>query len=114
MLTVGIDIGGRRHALARCREGEAKADREILWVTEDRAGFDRLDGWLARQDEPVGLVAMESSGHYWMARAAHLQQRGIPRRGGQSARGEVRCQEPPRTHEVRPGRCTEPRPDGHA
>ncbi len=77
MLTVGIDIGGRRHALARCREGEAKADREILWVTEDRAGFDRLDGWLARQDEPVGLVAMESSGHYWMALAAHLRDRGV-------------------------------------
>jgi transposase len=77
MLTVGIDIGGRRHAVARCREGEAKADREILWVTEDRAGFDRLDAWLDRQPEPVGLVAMESSGHYWMALAAHLRDRRV-------------------------------------
>ena len=78
MLTVGIDIGGKRHALARCREGEPKADREILWVTEDRAGFDRLDAWLGRQTEPVGLVAMESSGHYWMALAGHLQGQGLP------------------------------------
>jgi transposase len=78
MITVGIDIGGKRHALARCQEGEPKADRGILWVTEDRAGFDRLDAWLGRQDEPVGLVTMESSGHYWMPLASHLHQRGIP------------------------------------
>ena len=78
MLTVGIDIGGKRHALARCREGAPNADREVLWVTEDRAGFDRLDAWLGRQTEPVGLVAMESSGHYWMALAGHLQGQGLP------------------------------------
>jgi len=78
MITVGIDIGGKRHALARCREGEPKADRRILWVTEDRAGFDRLDAWLGGQDEPVGSVTMESSGHYWMPLASHLHQRGIP------------------------------------
>jgi transposase len=78
MLTVGIDIGSKRHALARCREGEPKADREILWMTEDRAGFDRLDAWLGRQTEPVGLVAMGSSVHYWMALAGHLQQQGVP------------------------------------
>ena len=78
MLTVGIDIGGKRHALARCREGAPNADREILWVTEDRAGFDRLDAWLGKQTEPVGLVAMESSGHYWMALAGHLQGQGLP------------------------------------
>jgi transposase len=72
MMTVGIDIGGRQHAVARCRAGATKADREILRIGQDRAGFDRLDAWLARQQEPVGSVTMESSGHYWMCLASHL------------------------------------------
>jgi transposase len=55
-----------------------KADREVLRVTQDRAGFDRLDAWLARQEEPVGSVTMESSGHYWMPLASHLQHQGVP------------------------------------
>ena len=78
MITVGIDIGGRQHAVARCREGRDKADREVLRVSQDRAGFDRLDTWLARQDEPVGQVTMESSGHYWMALASHLGHEAVP------------------------------------
>ncbi len=28
LTTVGIDIGGRSHAVARCREGQTRADRE--------------------------------------------------------------------------------------
>ena len=78
MITVGIDIGGKQHVAARCREGRSKADREVLRVTQDRAGYDRLDAWLDRQDEPVGSVAMESSGHYWMGLASHLSRRGVP------------------------------------
>ena len=78
MTTVGIDIGGRTHVVARCRGGETRADREILRVTQDRAGFDALDAWLADQDEAVSLVTMESSGHYWMALASHLRGRGVP------------------------------------
>ncbi|HVQ77338.1 MAG TPA: IS110 family transposase [Candidatus Binatia bacterium] len=78
MLTVGIDIGAKQHAVARCREGQDKADREILRLRQDRAGYDRLDAWLERQAEPVGLVTMESSGHYWMALASHLGRRGVP------------------------------------
>jgi len=78
MMTIGIDIGGKQHVVARCREGGPKADREILRVSQDRAGFDRLDHWLARQTEPVDLVTMESSGHYWMPLVAHLQGQGIP------------------------------------
>ena len=89
MITVGIDIGGKQHAVARCHEGMDKADREVLRVSQDRAGFDRLDAWLARQEEPIGQVTMESSGHYWMGLADAAD-------------------------EVRPGRCEEPRPDGHA
>ena len=32
MTTIGIDIGGRSHAVARCRDGQTRADREILRV----------------------------------------------------------------------------------
>jgi len=78
MSTVGIDIGGRTHAVARCREGQARADREILRVSQDRAGFSALDTWLDCQPERVTLVTMESSGHYWMPLASHLRRRSVP------------------------------------
>jgi len=76
--TIGIDIGGRTHAVARCRDGQARADREILRVSQSRAGFAALDTWLERQAEPVTLVTMESSGHYWMSLASHLGRHDIP------------------------------------
>jgi transposase len=78
MVTVGIDVGGRSHAVARCRDGMEKADREILRIGQSRAGFAALDAWLDRQSGPVRLVALESSGHYWMPLASHLQRRGVP------------------------------------
>jgi transposase len=78
VVTVGIDVGGRSHAVARCRDGMLKADREILRISQSRAGFGALDAWLDRQPEPVSLVTMESSGHYWMGLASHLRRRGIP------------------------------------
>ena len=78
MTTIGIDIGGRTHVVARCRDGQARADREILRVSQDRAGFATLDAWLKRQPEDVTLVTMESSGHYWMPLASHLRRREIP------------------------------------
>lgn len=78
MTTIGIDIGGRTHVAARCRDGQARADREILRVSQDRAGFAVLDTWLDRQPEPVTLVTMESSGHYWMPLASHLRRHEIP------------------------------------
>jgi len=76
--TIGIDIGGRTHVVARCRDGQARADREILHVSQSRAGFASLDAWLERQAQPVTLVTMESSGHYWMALAAHLRRQAVP------------------------------------
>jgi len=49
MSTVGIDIGGRSHAVARCRTGESRADREVLRVSQDRAGSRRsMTGSIAR------------------------------------------------------------------
>jgi transposase len=76
--TIGIDIGGRSHAVARCRDGNLKADREILRVGQSRAGFAVLDVWLDRQPAPVTMVTMESSGHYWMPLASHLRRRDVP------------------------------------
>ncbi len=78
MTTVGIDIGGKSHAVGRCRTGEARADRAVLRVAQSRAGFDALDAWLASEPEPIELVALESSGHYWMALASHLHRQGVP------------------------------------
>ena len=78
MITVGIDIGGRQHAVARCREGRDTADREVLRISQDRAGFDRLDAWLKGQPEPVGRITMESSGHYWMCLTSHLKRGPVP------------------------------------
>jgi transposase len=78
MATIGIDIGGRIHAVARCRTGQARADREVLRVSQSRAGFTVLDAWLDRETEPVTLVTMESSGHYWIPLASHLRRHAIP------------------------------------
>ncbi len=78
MSTVGIDIGGSTHVVARCRDGESRADHEVLRVAQSRAGFRSLDAWLDRQPDPVTLVVMESSGHYWMPLAAHLTRRAVP------------------------------------
>ena len=73
-----------------------------------------LDAWLDRQPDPVTLVVMESSGHYWMPLASHLRRHERPGGPRQPARGEVLCEEPPGPHQVRPGGCPEPRRDGHA
>jgi transposase len=78
VVTVGIDIGGRSHAVARCLDGLPRADREVLRVSQSRAGFAALDTWLERQSERVAVVTMESSGHYWMPLASHLRRQDVP------------------------------------
>src|SRR5260370_23875769 len=78
MATVGIDSGGRTHVVARCRDGQARADRETVRVSQSRAGLASLDAWLVRQPEPVTLMAMEPPGHYCMPLASHLRRREIP------------------------------------
>ena len=57
---------------------------------------------------------MESSGHYWMPLASHLARRGVPVALVNPLAGEVLCEEPPGPDQVGPGRCPEPRRDGHA
>ena len=51
---------------------------EVLRIGQSRAGFRELDDWLGRQPDPVELVVLESSGHYWMPLASHLSRRGVP------------------------------------
>jgi transposase len=78
VVTVGIDVGGASHAVARCRTGASRADREVLRIAANRSGFRALDAWLAGQPEPVTGVVMESSGICWMALASHLHGAGVP------------------------------------
>lgn len=77
MATIGIDIGAYQHAVAVCRDGEVGAERRVLRITADRSGFERLDLLLGELGR-VERVAMESSGHYWLGIASHLQRRGVP------------------------------------
>jgi transposase len=77
MISVGLDVGGRGHVVARCRDGSHTADREILRIAQSRAGFDALDAWLSRQPEPVRSVTLESSGQYWLPIVSHLRRRGV-------------------------------------
>ncbi len=77
-VAVGIDIGAYKHAVAVCRAGQREADRRTIQIAADRTGFRQLAGWMETLAEPVSLVVMESSGHYWYNLASHLHRAGIP------------------------------------
>lgn len=77
-VAVGIDIGAYKHAVAVCRPGEREADRRAIQISADRTGFRALARWMDDLGEPVSLVVMESSGHYWYNLASHLHRAGIP------------------------------------
>lgn len=77
MATIGIDIGAYEHAVAVCRDGNTEAERGVLRIGADRAGFAALDQ-LLQASGPIERVAMESSGHYWFGIASHLAQAGVP------------------------------------
>ena len=75
-VAVGVDIGAYKHTVAVCRDGEREADRKALRIAANRQGFRAFEAWMAGQPEPVELVVMESSGHYWFNLASHLRRRG--------------------------------------
>lgn len=77
MTTLGIDIGAYQHAVAVCRDGQVDAERKVLRIGADRAGFDALDR-LCAELGPIDRAVLESSGHYWFAIASHLAGRGVP------------------------------------
>jgi hypothetical protein len=60
-LAVGIDVGAYKCAAAVCRPGEREAERKVLNITTQRAGFAALDAWMVQQGAPVDVVVMESS-----------------------------------------------------
>ena len=58
-MTVGIDIGGRDHAVARCREGEAAAKAARHAHRNGAGADDRLGDVIAEPDaldETAGIV----------------------------------------------------------
>jgi len=77
MATIGIDIGAYEHAVAVCHDGQTEAERQVLKISADRAGFTKLDELITRHD-PIERAVMESSGHYWFGVASHLARRGVP------------------------------------
>lgn len=77
MTTLGIDIGAYEHAVAVCRDGATEAERRVLRISADRAGFGELDQLMARVG-PIERAVMESSGHDWFGIASHLAGAGIP------------------------------------
>ncbi len=77
-LAVGIDVGAYKCAAAVCRQGEREADRKVLTITTKRKGFGELDAWMTKQEAPIEVVVMESSGHYWFNLASHLRRQGYP------------------------------------
>jgi transposase len=76
-VSVGVDIGAYRHAAAICREGEREADRKAFKIQANRHGFEDLETWMTGHGEPVRMVVMESSGHYWWNLASHLRRHGF-------------------------------------
>ena len=61
--TVGIDIGRRRHTVARCREGHPKADREVLRIGQDRAGTSSARPLTIGLPDPT--MAVSADGGEW-------------------------------------------------
>jgi hypothetical protein len=74
-VVVGIDVGAYKHAAAVCRSDRREAERRVFRYRPNRAGFRELDAWLQNQ-ELLDKVVLESSGHYWLPVASHLQRAG--------------------------------------
>src|SRR5690348_5431990 len=77
MLSIGIDVGASKHAVAICHQGKIEAERAVLRISADRSGFADLDRWIKRQGE-IDRIVLESSGHYWQTLASHLRAQGLP------------------------------------
>src|SRR5579859_3357581 len=77
-LAVGIDVGAYKCAVARCHQGEREAERKVINIATNRAGYVQLDAWMAGLGESADVVVMESSGHYWFNLASHLRRQGYP------------------------------------
>lgn len=77
MIFVGIDIAKTSHVACAIDEAGDRLTRPLPFKnTED--GFEKLIAWLegAAEDPSGAFVAMEATGHYWMACFSFLAARG--------------------------------------
>ena len=74
---VGIDVAKFTHVAAAVGADGARVGAPLPFPN-DADGFAALDRWLASVGAlpPSSLVAMEATGHYWMAPWAHLDAAG--------------------------------------
>ena len=70
----GIDVAKRKHQ-ALLLDTEGKIVKSAFLVTNDRAGFDRL-GQELKQITGTVTVALEATGHYWLALYKELTDAG--------------------------------------
>ena len=73
MFYCGIDIAKRQHVVALLDE-KGQRRESIFSIANDRAGFDHLIQALPAMDSV--MIALEATGHYWLALYDVLTQRG--------------------------------------
>lgn len=78
MVFVGVDIAKTDHVACAVDETGDKLTRPLAFKNSE-AGFDKLAAWLEGvAEEPSEVhVAMEATGHYWMACFSYLAARGF-------------------------------------
>lgn len=76
MISVGIDVGKRSHE-ACLLDAEGKQVGKFFRWEHSKRGMDALISLLRQQQEPCS-VAVEATGHYWLALYEGLVQAGFP------------------------------------
>jgi len=74
MYYCGIDVGKRSH-MAIVVDDKSEIVKDAFRVTNDQAGFAKLMSVLSSWESEV-QVALEATGHYWLALFSHLTQEG--------------------------------------
>src|SRR5574337_245364 len=74
MYICGIDVGKRQHT-AIILDEQGQIVEKAFTITNDRRGFDQLHQVLSRYAESI-QIALEATGHYWLALYDQLSQRG--------------------------------------
>ncbi|HEU65089.1 MAG TPA: IS110 family transposase [Chloroflexi bacterium] len=75
MISVGIDIGKRSHEVC-LMDAEGHQIGKFIRFQHSREGMTTLVELLRRQSEPC-IIALEATGHYWLALYHHLLQDGF-------------------------------------
>lgn len=77
MIYAGIDIAKSEHVVGAVDDGGAEVAKPMPFKNSE-SGFERCAAWLEGvAEDPSGVVvAMEATGHYWMACFAFLSARG--------------------------------------